>query len=236
MFKWDNLIEYKGIKLLDGRSSRPCSHEPIGSHDYEYDMFMSILEHIDRSNPTMIELGSYWAFWSLCFRKKFPEGKNILVELGKRQLSIGRKNFELNGFNETHYWGGLHIDNSNVYEPSVRESNYNYANHGGYWDTSLVGKMTGPEIAFEDIYSIEGLDVIDLLHVDIQGSEYPLIVNLHAHHPEILNKIQNIIIATHSPSIQRNLLQILVESGMKILKNEPFGTIGGDGMIALTRN
>lgn len=236
IFQWDQFVNYKGIKLLDGRSTRPCGHEPIESHDDEYDMFMSVLENVKSDNPVMVECGSWWAFWSLAFRKKFPSGRNILIELGKRQISIGRKNFALNGFDESHYWGGFYINDSNVYAPPVRESNYNYDDHGGYWDTTLSGQMTGPEINFTDVYEIEGLDQIDMLHMDIQGSEYRLIVDLYNNNRDILDKIQNVVIATHHPVAQQELIRILVSTGMRLLRNEPFGSVGGDGMIVLTRN
>ncbi len=235
MFEWKETVEYKDITLLDGRSSRPCSNEPIESHDYEYGMFCEVLDRIDKDSPVMMELGSYWAFWSLAFRKRFHNGRNILVELGKRQLSMGIKNFSMNGFTETHYWGGFHVNDSNVYAPQVRQSNYNYDDHGGYWDTDLVGRMDGPEIQFEDVYCIEKLDEIDLLHIDIQGSEVPLILRLVYEYPKILAKIQNMIIATHHPLAQAELARMLVSNGFALTREEPFGTIGGDGMLVFTK-
>ena len=60
------------------------------------------------------------------------------------------------------------------------KSNYDFPKlPNEYFDENLMGKMTGPELEFIDIYSIEKLDKIDLLHMDIQGSEMPLIDDLH---------------------------------------------------------
>ena len=228
---------YKDIKLMDEINTRPHADSNISSHDGEYEMFQEILNKVsNKENPIMIEIGCWWAFWSLCFRKKFPNGKNILVELGKRHISIGINNFKLNNFSETHYWGGFFLGNSNTY--SNVKSNYDFPKlPNEYFDENLMGKMTGPELEFIDIYSIEKLDKIDLLHMDIQGSEMPLIDDLHNNYKFILTeKIDNIVVATHSQTIHNNLLEILTNCGFSISKNMDFGTVGGDGMLIATKN
>jgi hypothetical protein len=234
-----DVIEYKGVKLLDGINTRPQADLPIESHDAEYQNFVKILDKIDNPTPVMIEVGSWWGFWSLVFRHRFPLGQNILVELGKRHISIGLTNFELNNFDEKHYWGGFHLDFSNVYAKGVRESNYDFEQiEGEYWDTKILGKKTGPELDFIDIYSIEKLDRIDLLHADIQGSEYPLILNLDNAYPWVLNdKVDNLVLATHSQLIHSDLLSLLTKKyGFNIVAAEPFGTVGGDGMLLLHKD
>ena len=44
----------------------------------------------------MIELGSYWAYYSLWFASQVKDAQNYLIEPDPRRLEIGRKNFELN--------------------------------------------------------------------------------------------------------------------------------------------
>ena len=63
------IIEYKGIKLMNEINTRPHADSNISGHDFEYDLFQEILEKINNKNPVMIEIGCWWAFWSLCFRK-----------------------------------------------------------------------------------------------------------------------------------------------------------------------
>lgn len=234
-----NNIEYKGVQLLDGINTRPHANLHISSHEDEHSNFLKILRKIDKAEPVMVEIGSWWAFWSLSFRHMFPRGRNILLELGKRHLSVGLKNFALNGFDETHYWGGFHLGFSNVYEEVVRDSNYDFPEiKGEYWDRSILGTKTGPEIEFIDVYSIERLNEIDLLHLDIQGSEYPLINSLHLNYPWILNdKINNLVIATHAQSFHHELLALLTNIyKFEVVAVEPFGTVGGDGMLLLHKD
>ncbi len=228
----EKYINYKDIKLLDGINTRPHSNLPIENHDYEFNLFNKILNGINsKPNPIMIEIGSWWGFWSLTFRKRFSGGRNILIEPGKRQLCIGIKNFRLNNFNETHYWGGFYLNKSNSLDNVKASYDFDYRENE-YFDKNILGNKVGPELEFIDIYSIEHLDEIDLLHMDIQGSELQLLEDLKLNYPWILDsKIKNIIVATHSNEIHNKLLQIFADFNFNIVSNEPFGTVGGDGML-----
>lgn len=232
----EKYIEYKGIKLLEGINTRPHSNLPINTHDEEYEIFTETLKNIKgKENPVMVEIGSWWGFWSLSFRKKFPKGKNYLIELGKRHLCVGLRNFQLNNFSETHYWGGFYLKNSNTAINIKGNYDFDY-NENEYFDKSVIGNKVGPELEFIDIYSIEHIDEIDLLHMDIQGSELPIIENLKSEFPWILkDKIKNIIVATHSLEIHNKLEKIFNEFGFNILENRAFGSVGGDGMLIVNK-
>ncbi len=66
-------------------------HEP----QEEY-AFQVVLEKIGKVSPVMIEIGSYWAFYSMCFLNKFKEGKSYLIESGSIEIEKGKRNFGLN--------------------------------------------------------------------------------------------------------------------------------------------
>lgn len=66
-------------------------HEPA-----EERMFAEVLKVLPE-NPLMIELGSYWAFYSIWFKKTFPGGEVICVEPEADNLAFGRENFRANG-------------------------------------------------------------------------------------------------------------------------------------------
>ena len=103
--------EFNGIKLLDGINTYPGSG-PAESSYYNTEILAlnQILARIETDNPVMIEVGCFWALWSLIFRKTHPKGKNILIELGKRQLDVGETNFRLNEYDFSSYWGGLFLE------------------------------------------------------------------------------------------------------------------------------
>jgi hypothetical protein len=67
-------------------------HEP----QEEY-LFHSTLSKIRKKSPVMLELGSYWGFYSMSLLKKKPEAKCFCIEAGEREMQSGKANFELNG-------------------------------------------------------------------------------------------------------------------------------------------
>lgn len=227
----NKIIGYNGISILTGINTHPGSG-PIESHDEEIKIFENVLDDIEnKKNPIMIEVGCFWAVWSLLFRKRFTGGKNILVELGKRQLDVGKFNFKLNNFDCSCYHGGFFIEKSSTFKNKKYDLEYD-ANENIFLSEFIPSiteteELTGPELDFMEIYKSENLDVIDLLHLDIQGSEYFLLEYLK----DLLSrkKILNIVVATHSAIIHDSILDLIASYEIKI--NIPFGKMGGDGYI-----
>jgi hypothetical protein len=48
--------------------------------------------------PLMIELGAYWAHYSMWLKKARPDAKVIMIEMDPAGLAVGRRNFARNGF------------------------------------------------------------------------------------------------------------------------------------------
>jgi hypothetical protein len=67
-------------------------HEPL-----EEFLFQELLKHLSPA-PQMIELGAYWAHYSMWLKKVRPQAKNIMVEPNPTCLAAGRSNFARNGF------------------------------------------------------------------------------------------------------------------------------------------
>lgn len=68
-------------------------HEP-----QEEKAFYEVLKFI-QPNATMIELGSYWGYYSLWFATAVPGSINYLVEPDPFRMNIGKINFNLNNKN-----------------------------------------------------------------------------------------------------------------------------------------
>jgi hypothetical protein len=67
-------------------------HEPL-----EEFLFQEVLKCLPDA-PSMIELGAYWAHYSMWFKKHRPKGNVILVEPEAACLKAGQDNFARNGF------------------------------------------------------------------------------------------------------------------------------------------
>lgn len=74
-------------------------HEP-----QEERMFMEVLKHI-KSGGTMIELGSYWSFYSMWFQQQVSDGKNYMIEPDENNIRCGMDNFKLNNMTGNFYRG-----------------------------------------------------------------------------------------------------------------------------------
>ncbi len=68
-------------------------HEPL-----EEFCFQETLKKITDQKPIMIELGSYWAHYSMWFLKKFPKAECFMIEPNSKALNAGQRNFQTNNF------------------------------------------------------------------------------------------------------------------------------------------
>jgi hypothetical protein len=67
-------------------------HEPLEEY-----VFQELLKHLPPS-PRMIELGAYWAHYSMWLKRVRPQATVIMVEPDPGNLAAGRANFARNGF------------------------------------------------------------------------------------------------------------------------------------------
>ncbi len=67
-------------------------HEPLEEY-----AFQQVLPHLP-ANPTMLELGAYWAHYSMWLKQKRPHATIHLVEPDPLRLQAGKENFERHGY------------------------------------------------------------------------------------------------------------------------------------------
>ncbi|HJN11214.1 MAG: hypothetical protein QGG09_13435 [Pirellulaceae bacterium] len=98
------LITHNGLRVLPNdpgyvsllQSNRGC-HEP-----QEEFLFQEVLPHI-RPGGVILELGAYWAFYSMWFAKVVPNARCYLVEPRQKNLRVGKANFATNGVKESSF-------------------------------------------------------------------------------------------------------------------------------------
>lgn len=94
-------IMHNGLKIVKG-----CYHGDWmsyiikackGHHEpQEEKAFYEVLKHI-KEGSTMIEIGSFWAYYSMWFNRQINNAKNYMIDIDSHYLGIGMKNFEING-------------------------------------------------------------------------------------------------------------------------------------------
>lgn len=97
----DHIIMHNGLKVgID--SYYPELYVPMfiankGVHEPEEEAhFGKVLKRIKSNSPVIIELGSYWAFYSMWFLQHHENGQAFMIEPDPERLKAGERNFSLN--------------------------------------------------------------------------------------------------------------------------------------------
>lgn len=194
-------------------------HEP-----QEEKIFHEILSYLP-NNATMIELGSYWSYYSIWFNRNIKNATNYCCEPDEENLKLGKRNAEIN-----------------------KTQNMNFI-------LSAAGKDDGKIISFQPqedetrealdvpIRSIDGLlndlniKQIDIVHMDVQGEELNALEG--AENAIRSGKIRFILVSTHhftiskDPRIHEKCLEYIKERGGHIIAEHAIHeSFSGDGLIA----
>lgn len=114
-------------------------HEP--QEEYVFDLILDRMQ----DGATMIELGSFWAFYSLWFNFKVSGAKNYMIEPDPEYLKAGEANFKLN------------------------------EKTGKFFNYKIGSKTSGDTITVDDFMSLNDIHSLDILHCDIQGYELEML-------------------------------------------------------------
>jgi len=198
------------IELLRGH------HEP-----QEELVFHHLLKHV-RPGSFIVEVGSFWAYYSNWYLGAVPDSRALCVEPDENHLDCGRRNFELNGRT-------AHLVNASVggrYVPSVR----------------LARESDGNEVDIpcHDMNSLLGLIgemPVEMLHIDAQGAELAFLRS--ARDAAARGLLRFVVVSTHhesisgSPATHRDCLDELRRMGAVILvEHSVEQSFSGDGLIA----
>jgi hypothetical protein len=114
-------------------------------------LFHQALNYIG-AGGTMIEVGSFWAYYSLWFNKRISKAKNIMIEPVPLKLEIGQLNFELNNF-AGEFINGYIGDSYNA--SSLFRDDVAHMSH------------TIPQLSIDWLMDKYALDSLDILHANI---------------------------------------------------------------------
>ena len=134
-----------------------------GHHEPQEELpFSHVLEVIAGSEdaPTMIELGSWWGYYSLWFRRQNPSRSVVALEPDLPYLEAGKRNFALNGAN------GLSVHGAIGDAPGTNLE----------FSSTSDGRTRGVrQYALLELMDFAGVERVALLLADIQCAESALI-------------------------------------------------------------
>jgi FkbM family methyltransferase len=168
-----------------------------------------------------VELGSFWAYYSLWFLEEFNDGRVVCLEPDPAYLQVGVTNFALNDRQGTFLPGAV---------GSVADT-----------DTDFIAESDGLSrvtrlYTLESLMAETRLDRVDVLFVDIQGAEVPLLEGAQ----QLLRsgKVRFIVVSTHdmattgSSLTHRYAEQLLVTAGAHIIcEHSVPESFSADGLI-----
>jgi FkbM family methyltransferase len=225
-------LMHNGVRILEGGYYGEWMTEVIrrlrGHHEPQEEVaFHAILERLAATagpSPAMIELGSFWAYYSLWFLHRIPGGRAFLVEPDPAYLEIGRRNFELNGVDGTFHQAAVGADRGGPI-PFECESD----------------GITRP-VSIEGLRSLLDrfkLDRVDLLFSDVQGAEWPLLQGGR----DLLTdgRVRFLVVSTHhhlisgDPLTHQRCLGLLQEAGAHVIVEHTVAeSYSGDGLIVVS--
>jgi FkbM family methyltransferase len=182
-------------------------HEP-----QEERVFHEVLSKI-QPGATMVELGSFWAYYSLWFKHQIPNSQSILVEPNKAKLAVGKDHFLLNKMEAT------------FIQAFIGSACSDYANFIDWDGKKTLMKM----ISIDGLRSARNIDVIDLLHADIQGAEFEMLKG--ASKSLESKKINYLFISTHGCEHERCIRFLKKNDYQIIAQHSILESYSSDGLI-----
>lgn len=188
---------HNGLKIMLGSYYGPeVSHMLIrnkGVHEpqeeYVFQLVIEDLKKRKNSKYSMIELGSFWAFYSMWFKEELPNSTNYMVEPDPFNIGCGKNNFKKNKLTGT-------FINAFVSNTKKSEGSINF-------------------VSVDSVITDYSVDFFDIVHCDIQGFELDM---LHGTINAIKNnRIGYFFISTHSNELHTKCSEFLVNHNFEII-------------------
>ncbi len=218
-------IMHNGIRIVEG-----CYHgqwmtaiiESLRGHHepQEERAFYEVLKHI-KPGASMLELGSFWAYYSMWFGLSKPGSRTVMVEPDPVNLEVGNRNFAINGIRGDFLHGSIGRCNSPA-KPFLCES-----------DSQLHNV---PEYCVDELILLTRVPKVELLLADIQGAELEMLHGARASIEKGL--IRFVFVSTHHHAIsndplihQKCLAFIKQHNGHVLAEHNVSESYSGDGLI-----
>lgn len=175
--------DYYGLPITKMLHMNKGVHEPE-----EEKIFLDVINKMPQ-NPVMIEMGSFWAFYSMWFLKATVHGQVYMIEPEKKNLIVGERNLKKN---------------------NLKASFDNYF-------IGKISSITGdtPVICLDDYVKEKKIKHINIAHADIQGFESDMLegaVNCLSE-----RMIDYFFVSTHTNELHYKCIDFLKDADYKIV-------------------
>jgi FkbM family methyltransferase len=199
-----------------------------GHHEPQEELaFHKVLERLtaDTPSPTMIELGSFWAYYSLWAKHAIPATRVILVEPDLGNLEVGLQNMKLNRVEAS---AALHAAIGSRHDASVSM----------IWESDGRRHKTR-QVSVDGLIDELGIKQIDLLLCDVQGAEVDALRG--AANALAAGRVRFLVISTHhhqitgDPLTHQRCVELLLDAGVHFIAEHSVSeSCSGDGLIVVS--
>lgn len=193
-----------------------------GHHEPQEELIFYSLIRYCRNNTIIVELGSFWAYYSIWYLSDIPGSRAVCIEPDSNNMEIGRQNAILNNCADKikflEGWVGGGDEKEITLKPETSDH-----------------PRTLKQINMDVALSLAGGGPIEILHMDVQGAEEPFLTSLRAEH---ISQLRFLVISTHHHSISgsktthTDCLELLMEFNAHILvEHSVEESFSGDGLI-----
>lgn len=198
---------YHGVWMSEVIKSLRGHHEP-----QEEKVFAEVLAQLEPGS-VMLELGSFWAYYSLWFQSEIQNGISIMLEPNADKIEVGKEHFDINNY-EGRFIRGFVGEKSRTNAEFID------------WDGS---KSVIAQVSIDGLVQELKLKKIDILHADVQGAEFDMLKG--ATDALKHNRVSYFFISTHGHQ-HRRCKRFLNKYGYKIIaEHSVLESYSGDGLI-----
>jgi len=217
-------IMHNGIRVLaDGYYGTwmTCLIERCAGHHepQEERVFHEVVSRLPPGG-TMLELGGFWAYYSIWFLRAAHGRRAVLVEPDPAHIAVGQANLALNSVNAEFVQGFL-----------GKELGTNQP-----FSTEMSGTLDLPCIDLRALLAERGIDRLTILHCDAQGAELTMLEQAAPLLRE--RRIDWLFLSTHhhtisgDPLTHQRCLALLQSFGAHIeVEHDVQESFSGDGLI-----
>jgi hypothetical protein len=207
------LVMHNGLRVhelsYDGEGPRDLMRANRGVHEpQEERLFMEVLKCVP-PGASMLELGSYWAFYSMWFYKEIANAHCFCVEPESRNIQMGIDNFALN-------FGAA--PPRVVFEQAF----------AGQCNKQQVGGV--PTVCVDQFLNRYDIGRLAILHADTQGHELNVLLGAAKSLAE--SRIDYCFLSTHTNELHRRCLGFFRQHGYQVIADiDLLETYSFDGLI-----
>lgn len=191
-----------------------------GHHETQEErIFHEVVKRLP-SDATMLEMGGFWAYYTLWFLMNQPDRRALVIEPEPTHLEVGKTNAALNGLNPKFRQGFA----GGSFAPEL------------LFQTEVSGQLMLPRYSVAHLMQEEGWNKLSLLHCDIQGAETEVLESCRDLF--VARQIDWVFVSTHAhqisgdPLTHQRCVAILRDCGAIIeCEHDVHESFSGDGLI-----